>query len=97
MRQEMLKTSERSEFAGYPAPILPDGEGGFTPCPMLLTEQEVIRLLRIPEISNAADHHNVIENLKRMRGFPRIHLCGKALYPLEAVSRWIGENTVHAK
>ena len=29
---------------------LPDGKGGFQPCPDLMTEEEVIRLLRIPEI-----------------------------------------------
>ena len=34
----------------------------------LMTESEVIQFLRIPEISNSKDHHNVIENLKRVRG-----------------------------
>jgi hypothetical protein len=79
-----IQTSDKSSLTRNPSPILPDGE-------------EVVRLLRIPEVSSAADHHNVIENLKRMRGLPRIHLCGKALYPLEAVTRWIDENTTHAK
>jgi len=27
--------------------VLPDGNGGFTPCPELLTEDEAIRLLRL--------------------------------------------------
>jgi hypothetical protein len=97
MQQKMPQISEENALVNYPMPVLPDGAGGFTPCPMLLTEHEVIRLLRIPEVSNAGDHHNVIENLKRMRGLPRIHLCGKALYPLEAVGRWICENTVDGK
>jgi len=97
MLMEMIHTNERSGLTGNPSPVLPDGEGGFTPCPLLLTEEEVIRLLRIPEVSNAADRHNVIENLKRTRGLPRIHLCGKALYPLEAVTRWIDANTTSAK
>jgi len=94
---KMTQTSKTTGPTSYLSPVLPDGEGGFAPCPLLLTEEEVIRLLRIPEVSNAADRHNVIENLKRMRGLPRIHLCGKALYPLAAVARWIDENTTHAK
>ena len=27
--------------------VLPDGQGGFTPCPELLTEAEAIRFLRL--------------------------------------------------
>jgi hypothetical protein len=76
---------------------LAGGQGGATGWPVLLTEVEVIRMLRIPEVSSAADHHNVIENLKRMRGLPRVHLCGKALYPLAGVVRWIDANTVDGK
>ena len=30
-----------------PSAILPDGNGGFTPCPELLTEEEAIRFLRL--------------------------------------------------
>jgi len=32
------------------AACLPDGKGGFGPCPDLLTEQEAIRFLRLDEI-----------------------------------------------
>ena len=55
--------------------------------PDLLTEEDLIKFLRIPEVSNATNYHNVIENLKRMHGLPRIHLCGKPLYPTEAVKK----------
>jgi len=55
----------------------------------LMTESEVIQFLRIPEISNSKDYHNVIENLKRVRGLPRIHICRKALYPKKAVLEWV--------
>jgi hypothetical protein len=97
MLTKMIHASERSGLTSSLLPVLPDGEGGFTPCPLVLTEEEVIRLLRIPEVSKAADRHNVIENLKRMRGLPRIHISGKALYPLDAVTRWIDANTTDAK
>ncbi len=77
--------------------VLPDGNGGFVPCPDLMTEEEVIRFLRIPEISNSKDHRNVIANLKRMHDLPRIHLCGKTLYPLEAVKAWIERNVTYGQ
>ena len=55
----------------------------------LMTESEVVQFLRIPEISNSKDYHNVIENLKRVRGLPRIHICRKALYPKKAILEWV--------
>ena len=73
---------------GTPA-VLSDGNGGFAPCPELLTEDELIRFLRIPEISKAKNYGNVIENLKRMHDLPCIHMCKKPLYPLNAVRTWI--------
>lgn len=65
--------------------------------PDLLTEDELIDFLRIPRISGSKDYHNVIENLKRMHDLPRIHLCGKPLYPLESVKEWIRDKTTFGK
>jgi hypothetical protein len=59
----------------------------------LMTEAEVIHFLRIPEISNSKDYHNVIEHLKRIRGLPRIHICRKALYPRKAILEWVEKET----
>ena len=55
----------------------------------LMTEAELIQFLRIPELSSSKDYHNVIENLKRVRGLPRIHICRKALYPKKAILEWV--------
>ena len=55
----------------------------------LMTEAELIKFLRIPELSGSKDYHNVIENLKRVRGLPRIHICRKALYPKKAILEWV--------
>jgi len=74
-------------------PVLPDGNGGFKPCPDLLTEEELILFLRIPQISNSNDHHNVIEHLKRVRRLPRIHICNKTLYPKKAIEKWVEQET----
>ncbi len=87
-----------SVFSGVTlAAVLPDGNGGFMPCPELLTEEELVRYLRIPEVSSAKDYHNVIENLKRMHDLPRIHVCGKPLYPREALKQWIQERTTNGR
>ena len=59
----------------------------------LMTEAELVEYLRIPEVSNAKNPHNVIENLKRVRGLPVLHICNKALYPLQAVRQWVAEQT----
>ena len=59
----------------------------------LMTEGELIAYLRIPEVSKSQDYHNVIENLKRMHQLPRIHICGRPLYPREAVREWIRQKT----
>ena len=65
--------------------------------PDLLTEDELVEFLRIPEISKAGNYHNVIENLKRMHDLPRIHICGKPLYPIEAIRKWVEEKTIFGK
>ncbi len=57
----------------------------------LMTEEELINFLRIPEISKAENYSHVIENLKRMHDLPCIHLCKIPLYPLAAVRCWIEE------
>jgi len=59
--------------------------------PALMTESELIDFLRIPLISKAVDHHNVIENLRRMRGLPVLHLCRQRLFWRPAIAKWIEE------
>ena len=77
--------------------ILPGPDGGFVPCPSVMTEEELIRFLRIPDISNARNHRNVVENLKRTRGLPRIHLCGKAVYLTDAVKAWLENHITYGQ
>ena len=69
--------------------ILPSQDGGFIPCPTVMTEEELIQFLRVPEITNAKNHRHVIENLKRAHGLPRIHLCGKTVYLTDSVKAWL--------
>lgn len=74
-----------------PEPKTPVSNGT---APALLTEQELIHFLRIPEVSKSQDYHNVIENLVRYRDLPRIHICNKKLYPKQAILQWIEKETV---
>jgi hypothetical protein len=69
--------------------ILPGSDGAFVFCPTVMTEEELIRFLRIPEISGATHYGNVIQNLKRVHGLPRIHLCGKAVYLTDSIRQWL--------
>jgi hypothetical protein len=81
----MNSTQQRPD----PAATMPNRDGGFALCPTVMTEEELIRFLRIPEISNATNHRHVIENLKRKHGLPRIHLCGKTVYLTDSVKQWL--------
>jgi hypothetical protein len=77
--------AEEQLDAGMQKNIIPTSE--------LMTETEVIHFLRIPEVSNSKNYHNVIEHLKKFRGLPRIHICRKALYPKRAILEWVEKET----
>ncbi len=76
---------------------MPEGVEAWQPVPQLMTQDELVRFLRIPEISVAKDQHNVIEHLKRYRDLPRIRLCNKMLYPFNAILEWIERETINGK
>jgi len=76
--------------------VLPSTDGNFLPCPIVMTEDELIRFLRIPEISGAKNYRHVIENLKRAHGLPRIHLCGKTVYLADSVRQWLQQNVTRS-
>ena len=86
----MNSTQQNPEF---PA-ILPSTNGAFNPCPTVMTEAELIRFLRIPEISGATNHRHVIDNLKRVHGLPRIHLCGKTVFLTDSVKQWLQQRVI---
>jgi hypothetical protein len=59
--------------------------------PELLTEAELIVFLRIPEISKAQGHKNVVANFKRMHDLPCVHICKQPLHPRAGLLRWVDE------
>ncbi len=90
-------TENRSNSPVTVGTVIPDGKGGFAPCLELMTKTELLQFLRIPEISKAKNHDNVIENLVRMHDLPRIHLCGRSLYPRQAIEEWVRSRTDRSK
>jgi hypothetical protein len=77
--------------------VLPNQDGELLLHPTVMTEEELIRFLRIQEVSHATDYKHVIENLKRMHGLPRIHLCGKTVYLTDAVKAWLENHLTYGQ
>lgn len=48
--------------------VLPDGNGGFTPCPEVLTEEEAIRYLRLDDATNPSRTLRYYREQGRLRG-----------------------------
>ena len=57
--------------------VLPDGNGGFAPCPELLTEEEAIRYLRLDGIKTK-DSANTLRYYRR-KGLLRATQVGKSI------------------
>ena len=96
--RKLLVTNGQEEVdLSIPRPDFPSGNNGFASWPTLLTEEELVIFLRIPKVSKSKDYHNAVENLKRMHGLPRIHICGRPLYPLEEIREWIRRKTTNGK
>ena len=62
--------------------------------PDLLTEDELIEFLRIPQVSTSKNYHNVVQNLIRFRKLPRIQIGKRLLFPKLAVLEWIKKETI---
>lgn len=70
--------------------ITTNGAGQF---PEIMTEDEVIQFLRIPEVSASKNFHNVIINWVRSRDMPRIYISQRRLFPRKAILEWVEKQT----
>ena len=86
-----MTTGSNCQDAVLGLAALPDGTGGICPCPDVMTQEELIRYLRIPDVSKSQNPANVVANLVRVHGLPCIHICRQPLYPLNAVRQWVRE------
>lgn len=87
----MIETTIHTAAEGQTTPL--NDHCNLKLCPNLMTEDELIKFLRIPQISKAKNYHNVIAHLKRYRNLPCIHLCRQPLYPVQAILDWIEQKT----
>lgn len=93
--QEKIMSHVQKDHGSLAA--LPGQDSLFTSYPAVMTEEELIRFLRIPDISSSRNYRHVIENLKRTRGLPRIHLCGKTVYSTDAVKSWLESHVTYGR
>ncbi len=58
--------------------VLPDGNGGYTPCPEILTQEEAIRYLRLDTVG----HRNPLNTLRYYRSKHKLKAVrlGKGLF-----------------
>lgn len=63
----------------------------------LMTQAELIAYLRIRELSKSESPDNVIDNLRRMRGLPVLHLCRQPMYWRPAIDQWIEDQITREK
>ena len=60
--------------------VLPDGNGGFTPCPELLTEDEAIRFLRLDTV-NIKDPAATLRRYRDAGLLRAVQISKKIFYP----------------
>ena len=60
--------------------VLPDGNGGFTPCPELLTEAEAVRYLRL-DIEGPNNPTNTLKYYRDQGVLRAVHIGRNLRYP----------------
>lgn len=72
--------------------VLPDGNGGFTPCPELLTEQEAIRYLRL-DIDGPAKPEKTLRYYREKKKLEGTRVGKKLMYTRTALDRFLERMT----
>jgi len=68
--------------------VLPDGNGGFTPCPELLTEDEAIRYLRL-DINGPAKPENTLRYYREHKKLKATKISRKLLYSRKSLDEFM--------
>ena len=72
--------------------VLPDGNGGFTPCPELLTEAEAIRYLRL-DIDGPAKPENTLRYYREKKKLKGTQIGKRLLYTRKALDEFLEKMT----
>ena len=84
---------EKNQRIAFSTPaVLPDGDGGFTPCPELLTEDEAIRYLRL-DIDGPAKPGNTLRYYRERQKLKATRVGKKLLYTRKALDEFLDRMT----
>ena len=81
-------TIENSVNTIMSAAVLPDGNGGYTPCPDLLTEDEAIRYLRLDTI-NIKNRAATLERYRKDGLLRGVQISKKIFYKRTELERFV--------
>ena len=72
--------------------VLPDGNGGFAPCPELLTEDEAIRYLRL-DIDGPTKPENTLRYYREKKKLKGTRIGKRVLYTRKALDEFLEKMT----
>ena len=68
--------------------VLPDGSGGFTPCPTLLTEAEAIRYLRL-DVDGPEHPENTLRYYRERKKLKGTRIGKRVLYTRKSLDEFL--------
>ena len=72
--------------------VLPDGNGGFTPCPEVLTEEEAIRFLRL-DMNGLKNPANTLRYYRQEGKLKGTRISNRIYYTLKSLREFTEEVT----
>lgn len=86
-----MKTIDNNNVFVSPA-VMPDGNGGFNPCPELLTEAEAIRYLRL-DIDGPARPENTLRYYREKKKLKGTQIGKRIFYTRKALDEFLEKMT----
>ena len=86
-----MKTIDNNNVFVSPA-VMPDGNGGFSPCPELLTEAEAIRYLRL-DIDGPARPENTLRYYREKKKLKGTQIGKRIFYTRKALGEFLEKMT----
>lgn len=90
--QRKLMADKTNTYTFTPTSVLPDGNGGFTPCPELLTEAEAIRYLRL-DIDGPARPENTLRYYREKKKLKGTQIGKRIFYTRKALHEFLEKMT----
>lgn len=87
-----MKTTDTNNLIFSAHAVLPDGNGGFAPCPELLTEDEAIRYLRL-DIDGPTKPENTLRYYREKKKLKGTRIGKRVLYTRKALDEFLGKMT----